>query len=182
MSSAESGRLVPRAQFPLPENSIATRVAELGRHIGGDFPPSEPLMLVGVLRASFMFIADLARAIDRPLEIEFVSARSYVADKTTGTVRIDGDTASQVDVSGKHVVLVDTMLDHGHTMTAVAALFEKRDLRSLSTCVLLRKPHSPHNIVSREFVGFDVPNQYVIGYGLDSNGGHRNQRFISAVE
>ena len=181
MSSAEPGRLVPRAQLPLQADSIAMRVAELGGHIGGEFPLSEPLMLVGVLRASFMFIADLAREIDRPLEIEFVSARSYVADKTTGTVRID-DAASQIEVSGKHVVLVDTMLDHGHTMTAVAALFAKRDLRSLSTCVLLRKPHSPHNIVSREFVGFDVPDKYVVGYGLDSNGGHRNQRYISAVE
>ena len=181
MSDVRAGHRVPQADFPLPEPLIAPRVSQLADQIDKAFPRTEPLMLIGLLRACFIFMADLSREIKRPLEVEFVSARSYSGNKSSGTVHIDRDSAAKLDVGGKHIVLVDTMLDYGLTLHAVVSMFKERDVRSLSTCVLLRKPHSPREIVPREFVGFDVPNVYVVGYGLDSNGGHRNQRFISAV-
>ncbi len=172
---------VPPADFPIDESLIARRVTALGNDIGGAIPAPEPLILIGLLRACFVFVADLARAIPRPVEVEFVSARSYAGNQSTGTVVIDSVSASQIDVAGKHIMLVDTMLDHGLTLTAAAALFHNSEARSVSACVLLRKPHSPRRIVAREFIGFDVPDRYAVGYGLDSNGHYRNQRFISAI-
>ncbi|HYV96051.1 MAG TPA: phosphoribosyltransferase family protein [Gemmatimonadaceae bacterium] len=173
--------MTPTARFPLAEPLIAARVTELGAEIEAAFPGSEPVILVGLLRACFMFVADLARAIPRPVEVDFVSARSYAGKTSTGNVEIDRAAASLIDVEGKHVLLVDTMVDHGLTLGAVAHFYQQRQVRSMSACVLLRKPHSPRGIVPREFVGFDVPDEYVVGYGLDMNGSYRNQRYISAV-
>jgi hypoxanthine phosphoribosyltransferase len=174
--------MIPAADFPLDEAQIARRVNALGLDVAAAIPASEPLIVIGLLRACFVFVADLARAIPRPIEVEFISARSYAGNTSSGNVAIDNASASLIDVAGKHVVLVDTMLDHGLTLTAAAALFRNREARSVSACLLLRKPHSPRNIVDHEFIGFDVPDKYAVGYGLDSNGHYRNQRFVSAIE
>lgn len=176
--------VVPETTLPIAEGTIDLRVRELARDIMQAYPPDVPLMLVGVLRASFVFLADLARAIDRPaLEIEFISARSYVNQSSSGEVRVSsvGDHPSYV---GKHVVIVDTVLDTGLTITHVGEFLKDRGALSVSTCALLRKPHAPrtpHAWASHAFVGFDIPNAFVVGYGLDADGQQRHHPFISAV-
>jgi len=161
-----------------------TTLRELARDIMHTYPAGVPLMLVGVLRASFVFLADLARAVERPaLEIEFISARSYVGESSSGDVRVSsvGDHPSY---EGKHIVIVDTILDTGLTINHVGAFLKDRGALSVSTCALLRKPHAPRTPLAwaaHAFIGFDIPNAFVVGYGLDADGQQRHQPFISAV-
>lgn len=172
---------VPPATLPIAESVIDARVRELAGNIKNAYPLDAPLMLVGVLRASFIFLADLARAMDRPaLEIEFISARSYNGLASSGRVDVQS-VGDHPDYAGKHVVVVDTILDTGLTIAQVGEFLKDRGALSVGLCALLRKPHAPRPWSSRDFIGFDIPNEFVVGYGLDANGQRRHQPFISAV-
>jgi hypoxanthine phosphoribosyltransferase len=160
--------------------SIAARVAELGAQITRDYAGRD-LVLVTVLRGAFVFGADLARAIDLPLKVEFLSASSYGDGVVpSGDVRVtlepDGPLA------GRDVLLVEDIVDTGRTAARLLELLEAHEPASLKLCALLDKPSRREVEVPVEYTGFPIDDVFVVGYGLDHAGLHRNQPFIGAVE
>jgi hypoxanthine phosphoribosyltransferase len=159
--------------------TIARRVAELSKEIDGRLPPG-PLTVVGVLRGAFMFMADLVRGIPRRLTCDFLGVRSYGdATVSSGVVEITSDLASPVD--GRHVLLIEDIADTGLTLRYLQDLLLARHPASLHTCVLLAKPTLPPSI-KVDFVGFEAPNAFVVGYGLDAAQLYRNLPYIGAIE
>ena len=160
--------------------AVALRVGELGRQISADFADTEqPPLFVGVLKGSAFFLADLVRAIDLDLQIDFMSISSYAAAGRSGVVRILKDL--EQDVSGKDVVLVEDIVDTGLTLTYLRRTLGERGARSVRTVTLLDKAIRRIVPVEVEYVGFDAPDVFVLGYGLDFQGRYRNVPDILAV-
>ncbi|MBP5312061.1 MAG: hypoxanthine phosphoribosyltransferase [Clostridia bacterium] len=159
-------------QILISRESIQQRVEELGRQITEDYKDKE-LVAIGVLRGSFIFLADLVRAIKMPLSLDFMIAKSYVGTETSGEVRILKDV--DVKVSGKHVLIVEDIIDSGFTLSKLVGHFEGRNAASVKICTMLNKPS--RRVVKDlhvDYVGFDVPDAFVVGYGLDFNDMMRN--------
>jgi hypoxanthine phosphoribosyltransferase len=162
------------------EETIQRRVAELGDEIG-EYYPSGDLLLVGLLKGSFMFLSDLVRSVPRPLQLDFLVAASYgKATKSSGHVRLLYDPAT--DVAGKHVLLVDDIVDSGRTLNRLVRLFEARDPLSLDVCAFLHKRVVEVPVLEPRFVGFDAPNAFLVGYGLDFAEDFRHLPFIAALK
>ena len=161
-------------------DTLASRVAELGDAIARDYAGKE-LVLVCVLKGSFIFAADLARAINLPLRIEFLGVQSY-GDKTvsSGEARITLDIA--YPLAGKHVLLVEDIVDTGLTLSFLLEHLRARDLASLKMCSLLHKPARQKIPVKIDYLGFTVDDVFLVGYGLDHAGLHRNVPYIGVVE
>jgi hypoxanthine phosphoribosyltransferase len=162
--------------------AIARRVAELGSEIDRRLPAG-PLTVVGVLRGAFMFMADLVRAIPRDLTCDFLGVRSYGdATVSSGVVEITSDLGAPV--AGRHVLLVEDIADTGLTLGYLLDLLRARGPASLHTCVLLAKPsyRDRHSGTPLDFVGFDAPDAYVVGYGLDAAQLYRNLPGICVLE
>lgn len=156
-------------------SEIATRVSELGRELG-----EEPVMLVGVLRGCVMFLADLARAKPGECEIAFVRARSYGdGTESSGTVAIDA--AGPEVFAGRDVIIVDTILDTGHTLAAVIAYLESKNAGNIRSCVLLDKACRREANVFADFVGWTVPDEFLVGYGLDHAGRFRGLKELAVL-
>jgi len=144
---------------------IADRVAALGKEITAAYPDGE-LLLLGLLKGSFIFLADLVRAIERPLQVDFLVASSYGADKvSSGNVRLLYDPAT--DLAGKHIVVVEDIIDSGRTLKRLVELLRARHPASLSICTLLDKRIAPEPPPELRFIGFHAPPAFLIGYGLD---------------
>src|SRR5262245_63121758 len=161
---------------------IARRVAELGREIDARLPAG-PLTVVGVLRGAFVFMSDLVRAIPRDLTCDFLGVRSYGdATISSGVVEITSDLSSPI--AGRHVLLVEDIADTGLTLRYLLDLLRARAPASLHTCVLLAKPTLAKDDAGApiEFVGFDAPDAFVVGYGLDAAQLYRNLPYIGVVE
>ena len=159
---------------------IRQRVEELGREIERDHP-SEPLVLLGVLKGSFIFLADLARAIQRPLRVEFLGVQSYGNEtKSSGAVQITLDVTNPVE--GSDVVIVEDIVDTGLTLTYLKRMLDARHPRSLRVCVLTDKIERRQVDVAVDYVGFTIPNVYVIGYGFDHDGLYRNLPYVAVLE
>ena len=183
MSKCPWGPLVSRhvAAVPDPnvgavvvsEDQLRARIAELGKAITDDYDSQAPLLLVGVLKGAFMFMADLARAIDLPVEFDFMAVSSYgSATKTSGVVRIVKDL--DLDLTGRHVLLVEDIVDSGLTLSYVRKNLAARSPASLEVCALLvRKGLQKHDPQLR-YTGFEIPPDFVIGYGLDIDERYRN--------
>lgn len=150
-------------------NSIAERIEELGAQITKDFAGKEPL-IVGVLKGSFVFLADLARCINLPMEFDFIGVSSYgSATQTTGIVRIIKDLDN--DIAGKDVILVEDIIDSGLTFDYLYRILEARNPKSLTTCTLLLSRKVPQ---LPDYFGFEMPKEaFVIGYGLDAGQKYR---------
>ena len=162
--------------------AIGRRVAELGAEIDHRLPAG-PLTVVGVLRGAFMFMADLVRAIPRDLTCDFLGVRSYGdATVSSGVVEITSDLGAPI--AGRHVLLVEDIADTGLTLGYLLDLLRGRGPASLHTCVLLAKPsyRDRHSGAPLDFVGFDAPDAYVVGYGLDAAQLYRNLPGISILE
>jgi hypoxanthine phosphoribosyltransferase len=164
--------------------AIARRVSELGAEIDARLPPG-PLTVVGVLRGAFMFMADLVRAIPRELTCDFLGVRSYGdATVSSGVVEITSDLGAPL--AGRHVLLVEDIADTGLTLRYLLDLLRARGPASLHTCALLAKPgyRSPGTPLAGlvDFVGFDAPNDFVVGYGLDARQLYRNLPYIAVIE
>ncbi len=158
--------------------TIARRVAELGEELSAHYPTGELLML-GALKGSFIFLADLVRHISRPLEVEFLVASSYGRSKTSsGQVRLHYDPATPL--VGRHVVLVEDIIDSGRTLNSLVRLLETRDPASLEICALLRKRNAALTLEPR-FVGFDAPDEFLVGYGLDYDQQYRHLGFVGSL-
>lgn len=154
------------------EATIAKRVRELGAEIAEAYPTGEVLLL-GLLKGSFVFLADLARAIPRPVQVDFIVASSYGREKaSSGNVRLLYDPATDLD--GKHVVLVEDIIDTGLTLQRLTELLRARNPRSLAICALLDKKLAATPPRELRFVGFDAPPAFLVGYGLDHAENYRH--------
>lgn len=159
---------------------IAARVTELGAEIGKAFE-GKPLTLVCVLKGSFVFTADLARAIGNDLRIEFLGVRSYGdGTESSGVVQITQDLTQSIE--NHNVILVEDIVDTGLTIAHLLDLFRTRRPASLSVCALLHKPARSRIQVPIDFLGFTIEDKFVVGYGLDWGQRYRNLPFIGVVE
>jgi hypoxanthine phosphoribosyltransferase len=162
------------------EKEIAARVAELGRAIARDYADAR-LVLVGVLQGAIPFLADLMRALPLDVTVDFLRASSYGSGTTSsGSVRLVADLS--VDVADRHVLLVDDIVDSGHTLAALKRTLQARRPRSVKTCVLLDKTGRRETDVTIDYVGFAIPNVFVVGYGLDYDGLYRNLPHVATLD
>jgi hypoxanthine phosphoribosyltransferase len=155
---------------------IAARVAALGKEITAAYPEGD-LLLLGLLKGSFIFLADLVRTIERPLQVDFLVASSYGAGKkSSGNVRLLYDPAT--DLAGKHIVVVEDIIDSGRTLKRLVELLRARHPASLSICTLLDKRIAPEPPPELRFIGFHAPPAFLIGYGLDHAEEYRHLPYI----
>ncbi len=160
---------------------IAVRVAEMGREIGASYPATEPILALGLLKGSFIFMADLVRDIERPVTLDFLVASSYGSGTvTSGDVQLLYDPENTLE--GKHVILVEDIVDSGTTMNRLIPMLERRGPRSLEICALLHKHLAPNLVKEPRWVGFDAPHEFLIGYGLDHSENFRNLPFIGSLK
>jgi hypoxanthine phosphoribosyltransferase len=160
--------------------SIATRVRELGQQIAHDYKDRR-LVLVSVLKGSFVFTSDLARAIDISLRIEFLGVRSYGEGTTTsGVVQITQDLSKPIE--GEDILIVEDIVDTGLTIAHLLELFATRHPASVKVCALLHKPSRTRVEVPIDYLGFTIDDRFVVGYGLDWAERYRNLPFIGVVE
>ena len=166
----------------ISESDIAARVTELAAEIERDFAGTDLLVLIGVLKGSFIFLADLARALTVPRRVEFISVSSYgdrESDEHTGAVRLIMDVRH--DIAGHDVVVVEDIVDTGHTVAYLQRLLRARGPRSLKTCTLLHKPDRTETDVEIDYLGFTIPDVWVVGYGLDYAERHRTLPYIGSL-
>lgn len=162
------------------QEDIAGRVAEMGSEITAHYPPGEDLLVVGLLKGSFIFLADLARHIARPIHVDFLVASSYGSGTvSTGEVRLVYD--PEASLEDRHVLLVEDIIDSGTTINRLVPMLEKRGPRSLELCALLHKRIAPPLAREARWVGFDAPQEFLIGYGLDHSENYRNLPFIASL-
>lgn len=159
---------------------IRARVNELGATIQRDYQGKD-LLAVGILKGSFVFLADLVRAIDLPLQVDFLGLSSYGDNtETSGVVKITNDLSGPVE--GKHVLIVEDIVDTGLTMAYLLEFLKTRHPASIRICTLLEKPENARTKIEVAYKGFVIPNKFVIGYGLDAAGIYRNLPYIGVVE
>ncbi|WP_152364188.1 hypoxanthine phosphoribosyltransferase [Microlunatus speluncae] len=161
-----------------PED-IAERITELGAKIDADYEDRE-LVLVGVLNGAVMVMADLSRAIRGHCTMDWMAISSYGSGtQSSGVVRILKDL--NTDISGKHVLVVEDIIDTGLTLSYLISNLQSRDPASLKIMTMFRKPEAQRNAVDVAYVGFDIPNEFVVGYGLDFDGRYRNLRSVGTL-
>lgn len=172
------GRPVRRIAFD--ERRIADRVEELGAEISAAYPDGD-LLVLGLLKGSFIFLSDLVRKITRPLQVDFLVASSYGdAMVSSGNVRLLYD--PETVLAGKHILLVEDIVDSGRTLGRVMEIMKERDPRSLEICALLHKRIAEGLNHEVRFVGFDAPKEFLVGYGLDHAEDFRQLPYIASLE
>ena len=160
-------------------DDIKDKIAELAKEIDADYAGREPL-LVGVLKGAAMFMSDLARALERPSTMEFMAVSSYGSSTTSsGVVRILKDLDR--DISGQHVLIVEDIIDSGLTLSWLLKNLASRQPASIEVVTLLRKPDAVQVEVPVRYVGFDIPNEFVVGYGLDYAERYRDLPYIGRL-
>jgi hypoxanthine phosphoribosyltransferase len=167
-------------QTLLTAEQIAERVRVLGEQISRDFQ-GRPLMVIGVLHGSVVFVADLIRAISTPHQLGFVLASSYPG-QTTSRSQLHLQLDTLPDLAGRQVLLVDDILDTGHTLSALKEKLRERRPAEVRTAVLLWKKDRTEVAVAPDYYGFEIPNRFVVGYGLDFNGDYRHLPFIGTLD
>jgi hypoxanthine phosphoribosyltransferase len=171
------GSAVKRIVFDA--DTIARRVRELGDEITAAYPDGD-LLVIGLLKGSFVFVADLVRQIRRPLEVDFLAASSYGDERaSSGVVRLLYDPVAAL--SGRHVLLVEDIVDSGRTLARLRHLLAERAPRSLDVCALLHK-HVELERSRVRFTGFDAPNEFLVGYGLDHAEQFRHLPYVASLE
>jgi len=160
--------------------AIAARVEELAREIKDEFQDAEKLVVVGLLRGSFVFIADLVRELDMNVEVDFIETSSYGnAMESSREVRILKDLRG--DIEGRNVLVVEDIVDTGHTLSHVLHLMQSRRPAKLRTIALLDKPSRREAQISADWIGFEIPDEFVVGYGIDFAQRNRNLPYIGKV-
>jgi hypoxanthine phosphoribosyltransferase len=163
----------------IPAARVKERVAELAAQIDADYAGRD-LLLVGVLKGAVMVMADLARAMRLPVQMDWMAISSYGSGtKSSGVVRILKDL--DTDICGRHVLVVEDIVDSGLTLSWLMGNLRSREPASLRVCVMLRKPGADHMGVDLAYIGFDIGNEFVIGYGLDYAERYRNLPFIGTL-
>jgi hypoxanthine phosphoribosyltransferase len=162
------------------QDDIARRVSELGTEITSAYGDGE-LLVLGLLKGSFIFLSDLVRCIRRPLQVDFLVAASYgEAMVSSGSVRLVYD--PETELGGKHILLVEDIVDTGRTLNRLMDLLRARNPRSLEICALLHKHVAQELRYPTRFVGFDAPNEFLVGYGLDHAENFRHLPYIASLQ
>jgi len=162
------------------EGTIRNRVGELALQISADYSHVDDLLMVGVLRGCFIFLADLSRRLTIPRSIDFIALAAYDKMTTaTGEVRLIMDL--RADVRGRHVLIVEDIVDIGYTLDYALSLLRPREPASLKTCAFLRKPARLKKKLQIDYLGFDIPDIWVVGYGLDFRDRHRALPYIRTL-
>ncbi len=171
----------PDVKVLVSEAAIAARVGELAERISRDHAGVGEVVLVGVLKGAFIFLADLSRRLTIPRTVEFIALSSYGATtRSVGEVRLVMDV--RTPIVGKHVVVVEDIVDTGHTLAYLMRLLAARSPASLRACVLVRKPERTKIDVPVDYLGFEIPDRWVVGYGLDAGERYRTLPFIGYLE
>jgi len=172
------GRTVKRIAFD--EATIARRVRELGAQITEAYPDGD-LLVLGLLKGSFIFVSDLVRQINLPLHVDFIVASSYGdATISSGIVKLLYDPETRLE--GKHILLVEDIIDSGRTMARLMELLRQRQPRSIEICALLHKHIASELTDPVRFVGFDAPHEFLVGYGLDHAESFRHLPYIASLQ
>lgn len=167
------------ARMVLDAETIARRVRELGQEIGAAYPDGD-LLVLGLLKGSFIFLSDLVRQVPRPLQVDFLVVSSYGNDTvSSGTVRLVYDPETRLE--GKHILLVEDIIDSGRTLNRLVETIGARNPRSLEICALLDKHLARDLRLAARFVGFDAPHEFLVGYGLDHAEDFRSLPFVASL-
>jgi hypoxanthine phosphoribosyltransferase len=167
------------AEILVSEQAIRTKVEELGCRISDDYRGKD-LLLVGLLRGAIVFLSDLMRAIDIPVQLDFMGISSYGGSTDSGAVRLVMDL--ETDISGRNVLIVEDIVDTGKTLAYLMENLRARQPASLRLCALLDKPERRTVPIDVDYVGFEIPDKFVVGYGLDFAEGYRNLPFVSVLK
>jgi len=169
-----------RIESLLTAAQIRTRVTELAIQITKDYADKE-ILLLGTLKGAYVFIADLSREIDRPMEIDFLKVSSY-GDSTSPISQVAFDQRPSTELTGKHVLLVEDIVDTGHTLAYLRRFLESQNPASLKVCALLDKPSRREaKLPESEYIGFQIPDKFVVGYGLDYGQRYRNLPYVGEL-
>ncbi len=164
----------------LDEAQIGARVAELGAQIRKDYGDETPIHLVAVLKGAFIFLADLVRAIPGEVSLDFIAVSSYAGTTTTGAVKLNKDLDRSIE--GRHVIIVEDIVDTGLTLSYLHETFHARAPKSLKTACLLSKPSRRQKEVAVEYIGFTIEDRFVVGYGLDYDERYRHLPYIGVLD
>ena len=168
------------AKTLITEEDIRERTQELGTRISEDYAGTD-LMLICVLKGGFMFLSDLLRAISVPLSVDFMATSSYGAGiESSGVVRILKDL--DVPIEGRNILIVEDIIDTGHTLDYLLRILDERQPASLRICTLLNKPDRREADIKIDYLGFNIPNEFVVGYGLDFDEMYRNLAYIGVLK
>ena len=169
-----------KVEILIPEKKVLNRVSGLSKEITNYYKNSKKLVVVGLLRGSFMFIADLVRQLSIPVEVDFITVSSYGSEMTSsGNVRILKDLDG--DINGYDVLLVEDIVDTGQTLEAVMDILETRLPNSIKVCALLDKQSRRITKIQADWIGFEIPDEFVVGYGIDFDQRNRNLPYIGKV-
>ena len=158
---------------------IDERVGQIAADLDRVYADAGEVLILGVLRGAYMFLADLSRRLTVPRRVDFIALSSYDGASSSGGVRLIMD--ARVSLAGRHVLIVEDILDTGRTLSYLLRLFRARGPASLRTCVLVRKPN-PKVEVDVDYVGFDIPDEWVVGYGLDFDDHYRALPYIGTLD
>ncbi len=173
-------KLAAELEVLIPTDKITARVKEIGAQIERDYQGKD-LVLLGVLKGSYIFISDLARAIDLPLAVDFIGLSSYgEATESSGVVKITSDLSKPIE--GKHVLIVEDIVDTGLTMRYLLDNLATRHPSSVKLCTLLNKPSRARTKIPIDYLGFQIEDRFVVGYGLDNAEKYRNVPFIGVMK
>jgi hypoxanthine phosphoribosyltransferase len=162
------------------EDQIKARTRDLGHRISKDYEGKVPV-LIGILKGGFMFMADLIRSMDIPMEVDFMAISSYGSGVTSsGAVKIRKDI--DVNIEGRHVIVVEDIIDSGLSIRYIRDYLMRHKPSSVKVCALLNKPKAHAKDLNIDYVGFDIGNEFVVGYGLDYDGLYRNLPYIGILK
>ena len=159
---------------------VERRIGELAEEIGRDYPPDEELVCLGILKGSVFFMIDLVRRLPMPVAVDFFQTSSYRSASSPGEVLIKKDV--EMELRGRHVLLVEDIVDTGHTLNTVLAMLRLRGPASLRLVSLLDKPERREVDVKIDYLGFSIPDRFVVGYGLDYDERWRNLPYVGYLE
>lgn len=168
-----------RIRTLISEDRIEERIRELGKEISGEYR-GKSLHLICILKGAAFFMCELAKRIDMPVTIDFMSISSYGNGTTGGEIRINKDLDEPV--GGKDVLVVEDIIDSGRTLSRLSGLLRERGARSVRLCVLLDKPERRSEEVGVDYVGFEIPDDFVVGYGLDYAQKYRNLPYVGVIK
>ncbi len=168
------------AEILITEEELQRRIAELGKEVAKDYDGKTPIF-VGVLKGAIMFFADMVRATPIPCEYDFMAVSSYgAATISSGKINLIKDLSA--DIKGRHVVILEDILDTGNTLRFVADHLMEKEPASLKICTLLDKPSRRTAPIEADYIGFTIPNQFVVGYGLDYDEVYRNLPYVGILK
>lgn len=161
-------------------SAIHAKVVQLGAAINKDYTSEEPPIVMALLNGAFIFAADLCRQFDFECQLQLLRVSSYKGMESTGKVKVDH--SAEPDMKGRHVLIIEDIVDTGNTLAAYLPTLSDKGAKSVKVCSLLLKPKAVQHDLNIDYIGFEIPNEFVIGYGLDYNGRGRNLASIYSIE